>query len=202
VLRIGLTGPIAAGKSEVSAQLRRLGVDVLDHDEVARSVLAPGSAGQAAAVAAFGTGILAPDGTTDRAALGRIVFADPAARAELEGIVHPRVRALSAAWDDSAEAAGSWLVVHDIPLLVETGQSGQFDAVLVVDAPDEVRVQRLVTERGLTRDDAQRRLAAQATRSERLAAATAVFDGAGSVEALNRQVTRWFESLRESVRGA
>ncbi|MDR0417799.1 MAG: dephospho-CoA kinase [Propionibacteriaceae bacterium] len=202
MLRIGLTGPIAAGKSVAAAQLRRLGVRVIDHDELARAVLAPGTPGQAEAVAAFGPHVVAADGTTDRAALARLVFADAAARARLERIVHPRVRARSDELDAACRAAGEPLVVHDVPLLVETGQAGSFDAVLVVDAPDDVRLRRLTEVRGMAPDEARRRLAAQAPRADRLAAATVVFDGGGPPAALEGQVARWLAGLGETVGGA
>jgi dephospho-CoA kinase len=168
---------------------------VVDHDKLARAVLNPGTPGQAAAAAAFGPDVLASDGTTDRAALARLVFADPAARARLEAIVHPAVQARSDALDRQARAAGVRLIVHDVPLLVETGQAGDFDAVLVVDAPDDLRLARLTAGRGLTAAAARQRLAAQAGRAERLAAATVVFDGSGPPAALEAQVTRWWESV-------
>ncbi|MDR1450424.1 MAG: dephospho-CoA kinase [Propionibacteriaceae bacterium] len=200
--RIGLTGPIAAGKSVAAARLRVLGAVVIDHDELARAVLDPGTPGQAEVRAAFGEGVIAPDGTTNRAALGRLVFADAAARARLEEIIHPRVRAQAARLEAAAAAAGRPFVVHDVPVLVETGQQGQFDAVLVVDAPDELRLRRLTGERGLEASEARRRLAAQATRAERLPQATVVFDGGGSPAALEGQVDRWFAAFSETVGGA
>jgi dephospho-CoA kinase len=200
MLRIGLTGPIAAGKSVVAGRLRELGLTVVDHDELARAVLDPGTPGQIEAVASFGPQILAPDGTTDRAALGRIVFADPAARTGLEAIIHPRVRAQAADLEAAAVDRGERLIVHDIPLLIETGQAGEFDQVLVVDAPALVRLQRLVAGRRMSEVEARQRMAAQATTEQRRAVADVLFDGSGSVSALRDQVTASVIGLKGLVK--
>lgn len=188
MLRVGLTGGIAAGKSVASARLAERGAVVVDHDRLARDVVAAGTEGLAAVVAAFGPGVLTADGTLDRGALGRRVFGDAAARARLEAIVHPRVRAAAAAAEGAATAAGASVVVHDVPLLVETGQADAFDVVVVVAAPREVRLRRLVETRGLSPADAQARLAAQADDATRAGAADVVLDGGGAVETLQRQV--------------
>ncbi|WDF34726.1 dephospho-CoA kinase [Arthrobacter agilis] len=172
MLRIGLTGGIAAGKSAVAAELGRLGAVIVDADVIARDVVAPGTAGLEEVVRAFGHGVLGPDGALDRPVLGRLVFGDDAARERLNGIVHPRVRAEAARQIASAPADA--VVVEDIPLLVETQQAARFHLVLVVDAPDEVRIERMVRRRGMDRGDAVQRIAAQASRSERLAAADAL----------------------------
>ncbi|MDR1808458.1 MAG: dephospho-CoA kinase [Propionibacteriaceae bacterium] len=191
--RVGLTGPIAAGKSTVAARLRELGVTVIDDDVLAHDVLAPGSAGARAVGVTFGAGVMAGPDTVDRAKLAAVVFADPAALDRLEAIVHPRVKAAAQDLEDAARARGERLVVHDIPLLVETGQAGEFDEVLVVDAPEDLRVQRLVETRGLSEPEARARAAAQASVAERAAVADVTFDGAGPVAALRDQVTAWWE---------
>lgn len=192
VRRVGLTGGIAAGKSEVASHLARLGATVVDHDVLARQVVEPGSSGLAEVAAAF-DGVVAEDGTLDRAALAARVFADPTARARLNGIVHPLVQHAATAAEEAAAAAGAAVVVHDIPLLVETGGAGHMDEVLVVDAPEELRVLRLVEGRGMTEEQAWSRLAAQADDEERRAVATVVLDGSGSVDALHEQVDRVWE---------
>lgn len=191
--RIGLTGGIAAGKSTVSARLSRLGAAVIDHDVLAREVVAPGSPGLAAVVEAFGEEALTVLGSLDRSALGRIVFADPKARAILNGIVHPRVMRAATEREAAARAEGHDVVVHDIPLLVETGQGGHFDELVVVDAPAELRVRRLMEDRGMSATDAWRRLAAQADDEARLEAADVVLDGSGSVADLHAQVDALWE---------
>ena len=196
-VRVGLTGGIASGKSTVSAILRELGAVVVDADLLAREVVAPGTEGLAEVVAAFGPGVLGSDGALDRPALGAVVFADAERRRELERIIHPRVRARGAELESAA--APDAVVVHDIPLLVETGQVGAFDAVVVVDVPVEVQVERMVGVRGMSEADARARVAAQASREERLAAATYVIDNTGSLEALRARVIEVFEALRGTV---
>ena len=192
--RIGLTGGIAAGKSVVSARLTEMGAVVIDHDALAREVVGPGSPGLAAVVEAFGAEVLTVLGTLDRSALGRIVFTDPKARAVLNGIVHPLVKR-AAAEREAAAREHQEVVVHDIPLLVETGQAGHFDELVVVDAPAELRVRRLMDERGMTATEAWRRLAAQADDEARLEVADVVLDGSGTVPELRAQVdalwARW-----------
>ena len=172
----------------MSARLSRLGAAVVDHDVLAREVVAPGSPGLAAVVEAFGEQVLTALGSLDRSALGRIVFADPNARAVLNGVVHPLVMRAAAEREAAARGEGHDVVVHDIPLLVETGQAGHFDELVVVDAPAELRVRRLVADRGMTVAEAWRRLAAQADDEARLEAATVVLDGSGSVADLHAQV--------------
>ncbi|RZS82846.1 dephospho-CoA kinase [Motilibacter rhizosphaerae] len=197
---VGLTGGTGAGKSTAAARFGELGAVVVDADVLAREAVAPGTPGLAAVVAAFGPGVLAADGSLDRPALGRVVFGDAELRATLEGIVHPRVAARRAELAAAARAADpDAVVVHDVPLLVERGLTGGLDLVVVVDAPDELRVQRLVEGRGLAREDALARVAAQASRDERLAAADVVLDGTGSVADLRRQVDALWERLAEAV---
>ena len=192
-MRVGLTGGVASGKSTVAAILAELGAVVIDADLLAREVVARGSEGLAEVVVEFGPGVLTPEGDLDRPAMGALVFGDEERRRALEAIIHPRVRArgreLEAAAPDGA------LVVHDIPLLVETGQPGNFDAVLVVDVPTEVQVQRMVELRGMTRDEAEARIAAQATREQRLAAATHVIENTGTLDDLRERVAEVFTEL-------
>lgn len=195
-MRVGLTGGVASGKSTVAALLADLGAVVIDADVLAREVVAPGTSGLAAVVESFGEQVLTEDGRMDRAEVGRVVFGDDQARARLEAIIHPRVRARSA--EVEAQAPRGSLVVHDIPLLVETGQPDRFDAVLVVDVPSELQVERMVRERGWTREDARSRIAAQARREERLAVATHVVDNTGSREQLRTRV----EQVHAELTGA
>ncbi|MBD7916979.1 dephospho-CoA kinase [Cellulomonas sp. Sa3CUA2] len=194
--RIGLTGGIAAGKSVAARRFGELGAVVIDADVLAREAVAPGSAGLAEVAAAFGPGVLDADGALDRPALARVVFSDAGARARLDAIVHPVVRRLSAERAAAAVAldAGA-VVVHDIPLLVETGQAEDFHVVVVVHAPAVLRVERLVRLRGMTRADAEARVAAQARDEERLAAADVVLDGTGSDADLVRQVDELWARL-------
>ncbi|KNC18887.1 hypothetical protein AC792_09210 [Arthrobacter sp. RIT-PI-e] len=182
MLRIGLTGGIAAGKSVVAGRLGDLGAVLVDADLLAREVVEPGSEGLGEVVDAFGPDVLGADGTLDRPALGRLVFGDDAARARLNAIIHPRVRAASATLIE--RAPGDSVVVEDIPLLVETGQAARFHKVVVVDAADELRVRRMVEQRGMRREDAEQRIAAQAPRDERLRAADAVLPNERGLEDL------------------
>jgi dephospho-CoA kinase len=192
-MRVGLTGGVASGKSAVAKILTELGAVVVDADLLAREVVEPGTPGLAAVVEAFGEGVRAEDGTLDRPALGTVVFSDPEARTRLEAILHPLIRARAAAIEE--EAGPDALVVHDIPLLVETGQADSFDAVLVVDVPTETQVERMVRDRGMTREDALARIAAQAGREARLAAATHVVENTGTCEDLRDRVTEVFALL-------
>jgi len=197
-VRVGLTGGVASGKSTVAALLADQGAVVVDSDVLAREVVEPGTPGLAAVAAAFGPGVLGADGRLDRVALGRQVFADESARKRLEGILHPLIRA-RAAQIEAAAAPGA-LVVHDIPLLVETGQASGFEAVLVVDVPVATQVDRMVTDRGWSREDAEARVAAQATREQRLAAATHVIDNTGTRDDLRERVAEVVADLRGGAR--
>lgn len=191
---MGLTGGVASGKSAVSAMLADLGAVVIDADLLAREVVAAGTPGLAEVVAAFGDSVLTPEGELDRPAVGALVFGDPERRRQLEEIIHPRVRARAA--EIEAEAPADALVVHDIPLLTETGQASQFDAVIVVDVPVETQIRRMVDLRGMTREDAEARVAAQASREERLAIATHVIDNTGTLDDLRQRVAEVAEVLR------
>ncbi|MBT2503234.1 dephospho-CoA kinase [Curtobacterium sp. ISL-83] len=182
---IGLTGGIAAGKSTVSKRWAEHGAVVVDADRLARDAVAPGSPGLARVAERFGSSVLAPDGSLDRPALGAIVFADVAARKDLEAITHPEVwRLAQLAFDAAAAADPEAIVVYDVPLLAEAQGSRplRFDAVVVVDAPAAQRVERLVAHRGMSRTEAERRVAAQASDEERLALADEVVDATGALE--------------------
>ena len=192
-MRVGLTGGVASGKSTVAALLRELGAVVVDSDVLAREVVEPGTPGLAAVVEAFGPEVLTADGALDRPALGAVVFGDEAARRRLEAILHPLIRDRAAELEAAAPAGT--VVVHDIPLLVETGQADRFDAVLVVDVPVATQVERMVRDRGMSRADALARVAAQADREQRLAAATHVVDNTGTREDLRDRVTEVLEKL-------
>jgi dephospho-CoA kinase len=184
---------VASGKSTVSAILAELGAVVIDADRLAREVVAPGTEGLRRVVDEFGPGVLTEDGQLDRPAVGAIVFGDDDARRRLEAIIHPLVRARGAELE--AAAPDGALVVHDIPLLAETGQAGAFDAVIVVDAPVETQVERMTTLRGWSAEDARARVAAQASREQRRAVATYVIDNTGTLEDLRDRVTEVFEEL-------
>jgi dephospho-CoA kinase len=193
VLRIGLTGGIGSGKSTVSRLLGEHGAVGVDADVIAREVVAPGTPGLAAIVEAFGPTVLAADGSLDRPGLAAVVFADPQARRRLDGIVHPLVRARAGELEAAAPAGA--VVVHDVPLLAETGQGSSYDLVVVVEADPAVRVARLV-QRGLTADDARARIAVQATDEQRRAIADTVLDNSGTPEQLAEQVDRfWAERV-------
>ncbi|MFD8482505.1 dephospho-CoA kinase [Kitasatospora sp. NPDC059673] len=195
MLRIGLTGGIGAGKSEVSRQLAALGAVIIDSDAIAREVVAPGTPGLAAVVAEFGPEVLLPDGSLDRPALGRIVFADPARLAALNAVVHPLVRARSAELE--AAAGPDAIVVHDVPLLAENGLAPLYDLVVVIDVPDAERLRRLTALRGMPEDEARARMAAQATREDRLAVADLVLDNSGDLDGLTTRVQELWRQLEQ-----
>ncbi|MFJ3188015.1 dephospho-CoA kinase [Streptomyces halstedii] len=193
MLKVGLTGGIGAGKSEVSRLLVRCGAVLVDADRIAREVVEPGTPGLASVVETFGPGVLAADGTLDRPALGAIVFADPDRLAALNALVHPLVAARSA---ELERAAGpDAIVVHDVPLLAENGLAPLYDLVVVVDAAPGTQLDRLVRLRGMTERDARARMAAQATREQRLAVADLVVDNDGPLDDLEPQVRRIWADL-------
>lgn len=192
-LRVGLTGGIASGKSTVSRMLADLGAVIIDSDLIAREVVEPGTDGLEEVVAAFGDEILTADGALDRPRVGAIVFADPEKRKVLEGIIHPRVFMRAIEID---EAAGEHaVIVNDIPLLAETNQADRFDAVVVVDVPTELQVERMVRDRGMSVEEAESRIAAQATREQRLAIATYVIENTGTLEDLKQSVADVYAAL-------
>jgi dephospho-CoA kinase len=193
-LRVGLTGGIASGKSTVSRLLAAKGALVIDADQLARAVVEPGTEGLGQVVEAFGSEVLGSGGRLDRARLGALVFGDPARRVRLEQIVHPLVRAEAARLE--AESAADQVVVHDIPLLVETGQQDDFDLVVVVDAVPADQVARLVQQRGMSIDEAGQRTAAQAGREERRAAADEVILNDGSLDDLAATVDRLWDRIQ------
>lgn len=190
---VGLTGGIGAGKSTVARLLADRGALILDADVAAREVVAPGTEGLATVVKEFGDAVLASDGALDRAALASVVFADQDRRAVLNGIVHPRVRAWMA--ERALTAPEGSVVVQDIPLLVESGLASLFELVVVVDAADSVRTARLVSDRGMTEAEASARIAAQAPREQRLAAADVVISNDGTPEQLAGQVAALWDRI-------
>ena len=203
VLRVGLTGGIGSGKSEVSRRLAAHGAMIIDADVAAREVVAPGTPGLAQIAEAFGPEVLGPDGALDRERLGAIVFRDPALRAKLNAIVHPLVGEWMRAAEHAAAdpARDDLIVVHDVPLLAENRRAGDFDLVIVVDVPPELQVERLVSQRGLTPDQARARMAAQASRPQRLAVADLVIDNSGSLDDLDRRVAGvWADLQRRAAR--
>ncbi|WP_115727358.1 dephospho-CoA kinase [Actinomyces culturomici] len=186
-LRIGLTGGIGSGKSSATRALADRGALVADADEIAREVVAPGTEGLRLVVERFGGGVLDEDGALDRAALGRIVFADPRARADLEALTHPLIAQRAAAILAGAVVGG--LAVYDVPLLVEKDMAPLFDAVIVVDAPQETRIARLET-RGIGREDALARIASQAREAERRSIAHVWIENSGTPDDLVALVAR------------
>jgi dephospho-CoA kinase len=193
VITVGLTGGIGAGKSEVARLLAAHGAVVVDADQLAREAVAPGTPGLAAVVAEFGPDVLAADGSLDRAALGEIVFADADRRAALEKIVHPYVGRRSAQL--MAAAPADSVVVYDVPLLVENALQDTYDVVVVVEAEDDVRLERLAGSRGMTESDARRRFAAQASREQRAEVADLVIDNGGTQAQLAEQVDALWHRL-------
>jgi dephospho-CoA kinase len=194
LFRVGLTGGIGAGKSEVSRRLAAHGAVVIDADAIAREVVEPGTAGLAEVVAEFGPEVLGPDGRLDRPRLGDIVFADPQRRAKLNAIVHPLVGERMAELEQSAGPGA--IVVHDVPLIAENNLAGAYDLVVVVDVPPRIQLDRLVRLRGMSRDQARARIAAQASREQRLAIAGIVVDNSASLAELDRQVGELWTELR------
>ena len=192
-MRVGLTGGVASGKSTVAAMLTDLGAVVIDADVLAREVVAKGTPGLAAVVEEFGADLLGPDGELDRPAMGRLVFGDEAARRRLEAIVHPLVFERIVELEEQAPPGA--LVVHDIPLLAENGRGGDFDAVVVVDAPTELQVERMIRDRGWTEADARSRIAAQASREDRRAIASHLIENTGTREDLRWRVAVVFAEV-------
>jgi dephospho-CoA kinase len=197
VFRIGLTGGIGSGKSAVADLLAERGAVIIDADLLARQAVEPGSPGLARIVAEFGTRLLTPEGSLDRPALGEIVFSDPEARARLNAIVHPEVRRLAA--DIERTAAPDAIVVHVIPLLLETGQQDLFDLIVVVDVDPAIQVRRVRERDGLDEGQIRARIEAQATREARLAVADVVIDNNGSPADLEVSVAELWRRLRTTA---
>jgi dephospho-CoA kinase len=201
VIVFGLTGGIGAGKSTVSALLAERGAVILDADQMAREVLEPGTPGLAQVLERFGRHHLLPDGTLDRQGIAAVVFNDPAALKDLNAIVHPEVGRLMS--ERLAAHAGTGdVVVLDVPLLVESGGAGRYQmaGVLVVDAPVDIAIARILASRPMTREDAEARVAAQASREERIAGGDYVILNIGTLQELALMVDRawaWMLSLRD-----
>ena len=201
MLRVGLTGNIASGKSTVARVWRGLGATVVDADELARRAVLPGTAAHTA-IAETWPDVIEPEGTLDRAALRALVFADPDARARLETIVHPAVAALRDEEYAAAALRGERVVVGEIPLLFEVGMAGDFDVVVLVDAPEEVRLMRLVGERGLDADEARRMISAQMPAELKRAGADLVIENSGTVGDLERRAAEVWHAVRERAETA
>jgi dephospho-CoA kinase len=196
MLRVGLSGGIGSGKSTVARALARRGAIVIDADAIAREVVEPGQPGLAAVVERFGPDVLDAEGRLDRPKLAALVFDDPAARADLNAIVHPRVALETAR--RTAAAPPDAIVVIDVPLLVEAARSG-YDVVVIVEAPESVRLERLIA-RGMSPDDARRRMAAQASDADRRKVADVVLDNSGSEADLEPQIDALWAQLTASLR--
>jgi dephospho-CoA kinase len=202
MLKVGLTGNIAAGKSTVAEVWRSLGATVVDADELARRAVDPGTPAFSAIAAEWGEEVVEPDGGLDRAALRRIVFADPAARERLEQIVHPAVAELREELYREAEARGEAVIVADIPLLFEVGLVDEFDLVVLVDAPEETRLARLVGDRGLDPAEAQKMIAAQMPSALKRARADYVVENAGTVDEVRRRARDVWQELERRAGAA
>ncbi|GAB3696401.1 dephospho-CoA kinase [Nocardiopsis oceani] len=197
MLKVGLTGGIGSGKSAVSAALSDFGAVVIDADAIAREVVEPGTPGLAEIVAEFGEAVLTPEGRLDRPKLGEIVFADESRLASLNAIVHPRVGERSGQLMEEALDSDAKVVVYDVPLLVENDLASLYDLVVVVDTPDETRIERVSRDRGMPREQVRSRIDAQADRATRLAAADLVVDNSGSREDLHERVADLWRELLE-----
>lgn len=199
MLRVGLTGGIGSGKSEVSRRLAAHGAVLVDADVAAHEVVEPGTPGLGEIVAVFGPAVLRPDGSLDRERLGQLVFADPDLRAKLNAIVHPLVheRMRQVEQEGVRSAGPDAIVVHDIPLLAESGLAAGYDVVVVVDAPESLQVERLAASRGMSAEHARERMAAQASREQRLAVADIVIDNSRSLGDLDRRVGEVWSQLRD-----
>lgn len=196
MLVVGLTGNIASGKSAVARRLAARGVPVIDADVLARDAVVPGSPALAAIVARWGDGVRAADGTLDRAAMRRIVFADPVERAALDTIVHPAVKARRDIQLAAARARGERVIVCDIPLLFEAGLTGDVDVILLVDAPRDVRLARLVRDRGLGRDEALAMIDAQMPAEAKRPRADYVIENDATLDALRERVDAAWDAIR------
>jgi dephospho-CoA kinase len=201
LIRIGLTGNVAAGKSVVAAAWERAGVPVIRADDLARQAVSPGSAPLRAIEGRFGKDVVREDGALDRDRLREIVFRDPEGRRDLEGILHPPIRALRATWMDARRAEGAPLAASEVPLLYELGMEDEFDVVVVVDAPERLRESRLVRHRGLDPDEARRLIASQGDPAAKRKKADYVLDNVGTEEDLRRAAIALLAEIRESRGG-
>ncbi len=196
---IGLTGGIASGKSAVSRMLREAGVPVVDADVLAREAVAPGTEALRAIAARFGARVIGADGTLDRKALGAVVFADPAARADLNAIVHPAVAALAAERLAELRAAGAPVAVYEVPLLFESGLEGAMDATILVAASEDAQLRRMASRDGLDEEAARARIAAQLPLAEKRLRATAVVENDGTLAELAARLgAAWREATGEA----
>ena len=201
MLLVGLTGGIGSGKSTIARMLEERGAVVFDADVLAREAVAPGTPGHEAVVERFGANVLSPGGELDRDALAAVVFADPAARRDLEAIVHPEVRRLFAEGCDAYRDSDS-VIVFSAPLLVETGMHSAFDVLIVVSAPVETQIERLLRDRGMSEEQARARIDAQAPLEEKAAVADVLVDNDGPLEELDGQVDRVWSDLRARAAAA
>ena len=194
---IGLTGGIASGKSTIASRFAELGAVVVDADAIAREVVEPGQPALAEIARRFGDGVIAPDGSLDRPALGAIVFQDDEARRALNDITHPAVlRESTARFQAAADEDPDAIVVYDVPLLVESANEYPFGLVVVAHASEATRVRRLVDLRGMDQAEAERRIRSQASDEERLAVADVVIDTDGDLEHTLEQVDAVWEDVR------
>lgn len=201
MLRVALTGNIASGKSSVARVWARLGAPIIDADVLARRAVEPGSPALERIAQAFGPGVLEPGGGLDREAMRAIVFRDEAARRRLEAIVHPEVARLRREEEQRLEREGARIVVNDIPLLFEVGLEDEFDVVVLVDAPEAMRLERLVRDRGLDPDEARRMIAAQMPAEQKRRRSDIVIENAGTLEELEARAERVWRELERRVSG-
>ena len=197
MLNVGLTGNVASGKSTVARRLAVLGATVLDADTYARDAVAPGSTGLILIVVRFGPSIMTTDGTLDRAALGKIVFGDAQARADLEAIIHPEIERRRAAAHEDARADGATIVVADIPLLFEIGLERQFDTIVLVHADEAVRLNRLVRDRQMTESDARAVMASQGDSAAKRPRADLMIENNGSLAELEQRTDEVWRALQD-----
>ena len=201
MLVAGLTGNIASGKSTVAAVLRRCGALIVDADQIAHEVVAPGRPALQEIIRLFGDGILSPDGTLDREKLGRLVFENPDARRELEAIVHPRVGAeIDRQMAHIAKNQPDAVVIMDIPLLFETGRTGGLAEIIVVYTPETIQLERLIRRNALSTDEAKARMASQMPLKEKVAKATIVIDNSGTVAETEKQALAVYQELARKAR--
>jgi dephospho-CoA kinase len=200
MFRVGLTGNVASGKSSVASVWRDLGAFVIDADELARRAVVPGSPVLAAIGREFGPDVLAPDGSLDRAAMRRRMLEDAAVRRRLEALVHPEVGRLRLQEERRAAEAGVDIVVHDIPLLFEVGLDRQFDLVVLVDSPEPLRLDRLVAQRGMEREQAAKLIAAQMPASAKRTRSDLVIENAGTLDELAERAKAAWNEIRQRSR--